>query len=144
MDERTKPLGMVMGKTLESLIRYVKVRLASEAEVRLTFDQFTLLFAIYQHEAEVIQKDMAEFMGKDKSAILRMIDCLEDKGMLKRVVDLSDRRKNQIQVTEKGEQTVKQFIDIESQINREILDGLTGSEVDAFYKVLRHIRNKVE
>ena len=144
MNERAKPIGMVMGKTLESLIRYVKVKLSSEAEVRLTFDQSTLLFAIYQHDAEVIQKDMAEFMGKDKSAILRMIDSLEGKGMLKRVVDLSDRRKNQIVVTEKGEQTVKQFIDVETKINREILDGLTVGEVDAFYKVLAHIRNKVE
>jgi len=144
MDERIKPLGMVMGKTLDYLVRFMKVRLASEAEIRLTFDQSALLFSICQHEAEVIQKDMAEFMGKDKSAILRMIDSLEDKGMLKRVVDLSDRRKNQIQVTEKGEQTVKQFIGIESQINREILDGLTVAEVDTFYKVLRHIRNKVE
>jgi MarR family transcriptional regulator, transcriptional regulator for hemolysin len=144
MDERAIPIGMVMGQTLGCLIKYVKVILASEVEIRLTFDQSALLFAIYKQEAEVIQKDVAEFMGKDKSAVLRMIDSLEDKGMLKRVVDLSDRRKNQIVVTEKGKQTVDQFLGIELQINRAIMGGLSVVEVDTFYKVLAHIRNRVE
>jgi MarR family transcriptional regulator, transcriptional regulator for hemolysin len=144
IEEKNKPLGMVISKTLDCLIKYVKVRLASEVDIRLTFDQSVLLFVIYNHGADVIQKDMAQFMGKDKSAILRMINSLEEKSMLKRVVDLADRRKNQIVVTEKGEQTIKEFLRIELEINGEILDGLSETEINVFYKVLNHIRNRAE
>lgn len=144
IEERNKPLGMVISKTLDCLIKHVKVRLAAETGIKLTFDQSVLLFSIYNHGVDIIQQDMAQFMGKDKSAILRMINSLEEKEMIKRSADQYDKRKNQILITEKGEQTIKEFLRIELEINREVLTGLTENEINVFYKALNHVRNRAK
>lgn len=53
-----------------------------QVEIKISPEQFSLLYAIRIKENEVIQKDMAEMMGKDKSAILRLINTLEEKKLV--------------------------------------------------------------
>ena len=89
------------GKLMREIFRVFKKRInmQNEEEIRITAEQFHLLNAINSKKEEVIQKDMAEIMGKDKSAILRLIDSLEEKELVRRVVDKNDRRKNYLMVT---------------------------------------------
>lgn len=144
MNMQEKPIGMALGKTLSEFFKVMKKKTAEQTEAKLTFDQFGLFYAINQQKQDVIQKDMAESMGKDKSVILRIIDSLEEKGLVRRVVDMNDRRKNQILVTKKGLLTIDQYLEIEFQLKMELLDGVSQSDVDTFYKVLGHIRTKAE
>ena len=87
---------------------------------------------------------MAEKLGKDKSAILRMIDLLEKKELVRRAVDQNDRRKNQLLVTKKGERLIAEFREIESELNSELLEGLSDADMETFYKVANHIQIKSE
>jgi DNA-binding MarR family transcriptional regulator len=144
MDELIKPVGMVIGHTLQSLVKLVKLKLYKHSGEKLTFDQFGLLFAIYQHDEELIQKDMADMMCKDKSAILRMIDSLEEKEMLRRVASENDRRKNQIELTGKGLNAINYVLEIEKSVQEIVFDGLKENEIKTFYKVLEHVRCKSE
>ena len=144
MDMQEKPIGMVLGKTLSEIFKVIKKKVAKQTETRLTIDQFGLLYVLNQQKQDVIQKGVAETMGKDKSVILRIIDSLEEKGLVRRVVDMNDRRKNQILVTKKGLQIIDQYLEIEFQVKDELLVGISQSEVDTFYKVLAHIRTKAE
>ena len=54
---------------------------------------------------DMIQQDIAEIMDKNKSAVLRSIDILEQKGFVKRVIAQGDRRKNIITLTDTGHTT---------------------------------------
>ena len=139
-----KPIGMVLGKTLSEIFKVIKKKAAKQTETKLTIDQFGLLYVLNQQKQDVIQKEMAETMGKDKSVILQIIDSLEEKELVRRVVDMNDRRKNQILVTKKGLQIIDQYLEIEFQVKDELLVGISQSEVDTFYKVLAHIRTKAE
>lgn len=139
-----QPVGMVIGQTLTSLIKLVKQRLLCLDGDKLTLDQFGLLYAIYQHEEDVIQQDMAGLLGKDKSAILRMIDNLQKKNLLCRTVKECDRRKNQIALTEKGHEMIDHMIRIEDGVRNHIFEGLTEPEIATFYKVLATIRRQSE
>jgi MarR family transcriptional regulator, transcriptional regulator for hemolysin len=142
MLKQDRPIGMVMIKLIHEVFRALKKRVADQTEAKLTGEQFGLLFAISQKEEEVIQKDMAEIMCKDKSAILRMIDLLEAKELVRRVVDKADRRKNQIMVTKKGERALEQYLEVEFQLTEELQQGLSQSDLDAFYKVVNHIQTR--
>jgi MarR family transcriptional regulator for hemolysin len=144
MENRNKPLGMVIGKMMSELFRVMRKRANELTEAKLTFDQFGLLYFIKKQESEVIQKDMAEIMGKDKSVILRMIDCLEEKELVRRVVDKDDRRKNRLMVTKKGERTIEQCIQVEQELSGELTTGLDKSDLDSFYKVINHITEKAK
>jgi MarR family transcriptional regulator, transcriptional regulator for hemolysin len=144
MEKQDKPLGMVIGKMMKEVFSVLKKRVGEQNEVKLTISQFHFMRAISMENDEVIQKDMAEIMGKDKSAILRMIDCLEKKELVRRVVDLNDRRKNRLMVSKKGERALEQFKIVEIELTNELMEGIDISEVEAFHRVIEHIRNKAK
>lgn len=138
------PLGMIVVNMLKPMFCVLEMRAAKQTGLKLTMPQFVLLFKISEEKEEVILKDMAEKLGKDKSAILRMIDLLEKKELVRRAVDQNDRRKNQLLVTKKGERLIAEFREIESELNSELLEGLSDADMETFYKVANHIQIKSE
>lgn len=139
-----KTLVMRIGGMMNEVFRVLKKRTAEQMDTKLTMEQFRLLFLISREEDEVIQKQIADIMGKDKSAILRMIDCLEQRDLVRRVVDTTDRRKNNLMVSKKGERTIEQWLSIELELNKELLDGLEQADIDTFYKVIEYMRQKAK
>jgi MarR family transcriptional regulator, transcriptional regulator for hemolysin len=144
MEERNLPLGMEVGKMLREMFRVLKKRTCEQAQIKLTIEEFGLLHAISRKEDDVIQKDMAYILGKDKSAILRLIDSLEKKDMVRRVVDVNDRRKNYLMVTKNGEKALKEYVEISAKLMTELQEDLTESEMNTFYKVVNKIRSNSE
>ena len=144
MNKQELPLGMVVGRMMHEMFRVLRKRTGAVAEIKLTIEQFGLLHAINMKNEDVIQQDMAEIMGKDKSAIYRVIDSLEEKELVRRVVDKNDRRKNFLMVTKKGEAVIEQYLEIEYKFNKELEEGLKESDIDTFYNVVNHFRNKAE
>jgi len=144
MEKQNIPLGMIVGRMMHMMFHVLKKRTGEQADIKLTIEQFGLLYAISMKEEDVIQKDMADIMGKDKSAILRLIDTLEKNELVRRVVDVNDRRKNYLMVTKRGEKTIKQYLEIELKLTDELQQGLTEAELSTFYKVINHIKSNAE
>jgi MarR family transcriptional regulator for hemolysin len=137
---------MEIGRMMHEIFRVFKKRteLQQQEEIKISPEQFSLLHALSEKEDEVIQKDMAEIMGKDKSAILRMIDSLEEKGLVRRVAALDDRRKNYLMVTKVGNRVISQYMNVFFEMVAEILQGLTPAEIDTFHKVVNHLKSNAE
>jgi len=135
----------LLGKMMRETFRALKKRFdeVNDEEIKISIDQFGLLQAISLKKEDVIQKDMAEFMGKDKSAILRLIDSLEEKELIRRVVDNKDRRKNYLMVTKIGNRVIKRYTVIVDELMLEIQQGLNESDKDVFLKVVNHIIIKI-
>jgi len=147
MEKQKLPLEIELGHViLEDMFHAIRKRIRNQAEIQLkiTREQFKLLHAISQKKEEVIQKDMADIIGKDKSTILRLIDSLETKELVRRVADTKDRRRNYLMVTEKGEELIKQYGNIFSVMFEELHQGLDESELITFYKVAAHFKSKAE
>ncbi len=144
MEERNLPLGMEAGKMMREMFRVLKKRTSEQAQIKLTIEEFGLLHAINRKEDDVIQKDLAYILGKDKSAILRLIDSLEEKNLVRRVVDPNDRRKNYLMVTKNGEKAIKEYVEIGIKLMEELQQGLTESDMETFYKVVNQIKSNSE
>ncbi len=136
MKKEELPLGAILARTKRELFRVLRKRAELSSEIILTHEQFALLFAIYSHEDELVQQDLAVIFGKNKSSILRLIDSLEEKSLIKRAVDKDDRRKNKLMVTRDGEKVIAHYLSLESQLVGELQDGLKDSEIKCFYKVI--------
>lgn len=132
-----------LGNMMREVIRVSKKRFEEQLheDIKISTEQLGLLHAISIKEEDVIQKDMAEVMGKDKSAILRLIDSLEEKELVRRVADLKDRRKNYLMVTKLGQRVIDQYMKVYFDLMEELQEGLTLSEIDAFHKVINHIKD---
>ncbi len=144
MEKQNLPFEMIVGRMMLEIFRVLKKRTGEQAEIKITNEQFGLLHAIYMNIDEVIQQDIANIMGKDKSSILRIIDSLEEKELVRRVVDTNDRRKNYLMVTKKGEGIIKQYLSITLELSKELQQGLSKSDLDTFYKVVNHIKSNAE
>jgi len=133
---------MDLGRMMHEVLRLFKKRseLQPYEDIRISTEQISILHALSRTEEEVIQKDIAETMGKDKSAILRQIDCLEEKGLVRRVAALEDRRKNYVMVTKLGRRVIDHYLGLVYQIMEELQEGLTPEELEVFTKVVTTIR----
>jgi len=140
METTNIPLGMVVVRMLKAMFRVLEIRVNEQTGIKLTMSQFGLLFAINEEKDEVILRDIAEKMGKDKSSTLRMIDILQKKELICRVVDQNDRRKNKLLITAKGEKLIDDFRKTELKLNDELQGGLSIDDMMTFYKVLDHLK----
>ena len=131
---------MALGSMMREVIRLLKKRFLEQADIKLTTEQIGLLLVISMNKEEVIQQELACSMGKDKSAILRTIDLIEAKDLIKRVSDTADRRKKYLMITKKGERVIEQDLTIENELTAMLQNGLTDDEIKTFYKVVDHIK----
>src|SRR6186997_1690401 len=104
MDCKEMPdtLGFMIVHTGKLLLKTINGTFSALTK-EITFEQMGLLYYISRSSnKEMIQQDIAEVMDKTKSAILRSIDILEEKGYVKRLPVAGDRRKNVIELTDSG------------------------------------------
>ncbi len=144
MEQDNLPLGMVVGQMMRELLRVLKKRDIEQSDIPLTIEQHAVLHILNAKDSEVILNDMACAMGKDKSAILRIIDVLENKGLVRRAPDQKDRRKKYLMVTKTGEQVIENFKEIEKELREELKVGISAEEMKIFYKVINNLKAKAE
>lgn len=136
-------LGTTVGKLRNKLHRVMKQRYASEAEVKLTVEEFILLNMIKAKTDQILQ-NIAIATGKNKSVVMRMIDSLEQKGLARRTVNPEDRRENLLSITDKGDEVVAQYHEIEKRLSVELLSDIPAEKVAVFFEVVDEISEKVK
>lgn len=144
MYDEELPFGIIVGKMMHDVFRVLKTRTEAGLSEKLSIHQLGLLFAICKNEDDVIQQDMAIKMGKDKSAILRLIDALEEKQLVSRVPDLEDRRKNKLVLTKQGNEVIKEFLIIDREVFGDLSNDLTEDELKTFFKVIEKIKENAQ
>ena len=134
-------LGTTIGKLRNKLHRLMKQRYAAEANIKLTVEEFILLTMIRAKTDQILQ-NIAIATGKNKSVVMRMIDSLEKKGLVKRTVNPEDRRENLLSITDMGEQVVAEYHKIEKKLSYELLKGIPEEKVEAFFEVVEEISRR--
>ena len=139
MPETLGYMVIYTGKILLKNINADFVNLESE----ITFEQMGVLYYISKNrEKNMIQQDIAELLNKTKSAVLRIIDILEEKKFLNRVAMPNDRRKNVIQLTEKGWKCINKMHEKFLQLDNELINGITNDEREKCISALLKIQAK--
>lgn len=121
----------------------MKLRYASEADTKLTVEEFILLNMIGAKTDQILQ-NIAIATGKNKSVVMRMIDSLESKDLVKRTVNPEDRRENLLSITEKGEKVVVKYQEIEKKLSSELLQDLSPEKLAVFFEVIDEISHKAD
>lgn len=134
-------LGTTIGKLRNKLHRLMKQRYAAEANIKLTVEEFILLTMIRAKTDQILQ-NIAIATGKNKSVVMRMIDSLEKKGLVKRTVNPEDRRENLLSTTDIGEHVVAEYHKIEKKLSYELLKGIPDEKVEVFFEVIEEISRR--
>lgn len=134
-------LGTTIGKLRNKLHRLMKQRYAAESSIKLTVEEFILLTMIRAKTDQILQ-NIAIATGKNKSVVMRMIDSLEKKGLVKRTVNPEDRRENLLSTTDMGEQVVAEYHKIEKKLSYELLKDIPDEKVEVFFEVIEEISRR--
>lgn len=100
--------------------------------------QFAALDAIFHHPGSD-QAYVAEMIGYDRATIGGVIDRLEKKGWVKRVVSERDRRARELSLTQEGDAVRLALRPVVQALQAEILHPLVGTEQDAFIRLARRV-----
>jgi MarR family transcriptional regulator for hemolysin len=78
-------------------------------------------------------------MGKDKSAMVNIIDTLTAKGYVYREINPSDRREQLIRITAKAEKDIPAIKASFALLNKKATEGISSEKLDIFNEVLKQM-----
>jgi DNA-binding MarR family transcriptional regulator len=114
----------------------VFVQRTQAAGFDLTPIQFAALDAIHAHPASD-QASVAEMIAYDRATIGGVIERLEQKGWVRRIVSERDRRARELSLTEEGERIHAALQPVVRELQDDILDALDSAERARFLELAR-------
>ena len=110
-------------------------------ELGLTRSQWWLLNHLFRADG-ITQAELAETLEIERSSTGKLLDSLELKGWIKRVVDKKDRRSKRVFLTKEVEPIIKKMRGIAKKV-REVSLGKLSSQQDDFVDMLIEIKNNL-
>ena len=132
------PLGYMLGRSR----RVFKYQMAAEfrnKEIDLSFEQFVIL-KLLNSNAEFIQQDLADRLQRDKSIIVRHINCLLEHQFVVRITNKEDKRKKNLALTNNGIEILNRMNAVAVDVSNKLLSGVTEHELEIFENVLTKIQ----
>jgi DNA-binding MarR family transcriptional regulator len=135
-------LGYLVAKT-NLLMKYHFSRAIKQENLNVTPEQWAVLYAAVRSPG-ISQTEIARICMKDKANVTHIIDALEEKGYLKRILDPRDRRAKVITPTPAAEEVQKRLIAIAENANAAFVQDLTTDERQCLAESLLKISSMLE
>ena len=84
-------------------------------------------------------KHLAESMSLETSTISGVLDRMQKKGLIDRVINKEDRREVQVRLTDKGRELEEKITVVIDEVNEEVLKNFSAEEVASLKDFLRII-----
>ena len=134
-------LGMLIGQVHRlSTKRFVQNSHMHGLEISL--DQWLVLGPVWKNDG-ISQKDIAEYWGKDKTSVTKIIDTLEKKNLVVRVTDQLDHRVKRVVLSQKGRELFISALPVMAQTRDELRSGISDKEIEALKSILNKIHKNL-
>jgi DNA-binding MarR family transcriptional regulator len=90
--------------------------------------QYAIL-SILESDGPGSQQEIARLLGKAPAIVVAAVDALEERGLVERSRDPSDRRRSRVRLTAAGERTLRKADSLADDAVAELLAGLDGDEL---------------
>jgi DNA-binding MarR family transcriptional regulator len=129
--------GYLIRRLLQLMVENIETRFTGEA---ITFSQFLALISLNAHESRTAA-DVARFLGHDAGATTRLIDQLEQRGLLSRERNTADRRVVDLTVTASGKAMIRRCAATAAGFHADLLGDMPPAELA---KLMRQLSRLVE
>lgn len=130
-------LGCKMGYAVKGIMRLLRSKF-EEKGIKLTLEQYFVLNILNNEEGLILQ-ELANIVDRDKSAVLRLINGLEENHFVARTTDTEDKRRKILLVTKPGLKELRKATTLEKQMNASITDGIPQEKVQELEDLLTTI-----
>ncbi|MBO4428224.1 MAG: MarR family transcriptional regulator [Bacteroidales bacterium] len=102
---------------------------------KITAEQFLLLDTLWT-EGPISQQRIADVMLKDKNSVVKLVDSLESRGLVRRATNPKDRRQNIIRTTPKADRMQEAITGIAIETIAAITAGISDDDLVTVINVL--------
>jgi len=88
-------------------------------------------------------RELALSMGIEAASLVRLVDHMEREGLLRRCGSATDRRVKHLHLSDEGTAAVKNIRTHAVALRKEVLAGLSSTEIKAALHVLSSVRDKL-
>ncbi len=127
--------GFLTVRTARSMKKMLDARLS---EFGVTSSQHTVLSTLAENDGLSLS-EIGKRIYLDKPAITGLADRLEKDGLVERRRTSEDRRVIRLYLTEKGQNLLQRFEKIATEVDRELVQVLSSSELNKFREMLNRI-----
>ena len=114
-----------------------------ENGINITPEQYLVLDILWEKQS-LSQQNIADIIQKDKNSVTKIIDSLEKKQLVRRVMDQKDRRINKIELTDEAIALEKITTDVAINFMNDTIKGIDNKDLDSFVNVMRQIKDNLE
>lgn len=111
--------------------------------IEVTVDQWVILKAIAEQEG-ASQQEVSGLTFREPAAITRMLDHLIRKGLVSKVVDKEDRRKQLLYLSEEGRALYDLALPLVYQLREHALAGLNESQRFSLREALKSMLHAIQ
>ena len=148
MSDTPQPIPEIANYELSESVGYLLSRVRSTlwnnvtqltmADLGITSTQASIMFMLASGRS-LAAADLAREYGIDASAVTRLIDRLEKRGLITRLRSEEDRRVVRLALTEEGRTLAAQIPAIFTKVLDKLLSGFTPEEVGFLKSMLRRM-----
>ncbi|HVL57117.1 MAG TPA: MarR family transcriptional regulator [Burkholderiaceae bacterium] len=127
-------VGFLLSQARDSMRRTIERRMARHG---LTHAQWAPLIRIARGGSTAAE--LAQALAIDGGAMVRMLDRLEAKRLIRRERSQQDRRVIRLALTPEGQRVVREVPAVLAEVNNEHLAGFSAAELDVLKRLLRRV-----
>lgn len=120
--------------------RVIHLRLA---ELGLTDATWVPLFHLHAAGQGISLKALAQRVGLESSTLVRVVDLLESRGLVRRETDVQDRRSKLLQVTDAGRAAVADVRAKLVQVEGRLLDGMDATTAQLLLQAMLQLQQRL-
>lgn len=144
MEKNAGTIELPLGKFFYELTRSYAGTITKRLEHIGLDRHYSLLLTINAGGGKYTQQDLCDFLSIDKATMVRNLDFLSDKRMLKRVTDAEDRRQHRIVLTEHGKKAVEHINKAVGEMNKIAFKGIALNKQKEFYVMMHMMRDNLK
>ncbi|HTN94394.1 MAG TPA: MarR family transcriptional regulator [Gallionella sp.] len=104
--------------------------------------RWLLLLQLSRHDG-CTHRELAQHMGIEAATLVRLVDRMEQEGLLQRRGSDTDRRVKHLKLSAAGKKAVEHIRSHAAVLRREILSGSSKQDIGISIEVLSRIRNQL-
>ena len=132
-------IWMLMHQTLNSVSKCEDKKFA---EAGLTYQQYAILTAIKYSESPATPTTIADWVDRHLNSVSLILNRMEKRGLVKRIINNQDRRSFRLVTTEKGDAAFNKAAVIGWNMIQELIGDLSEEEICTMSNLLEKIRNR--
>ncbi|MGA0546948.1 MarR family transcriptional regulator [Brevundimonas sp. VNH65] len=141
----TTTTNIPLGRAIALASRKWRLRLDERLRhLDLTQARWHVLLELRKADKILSQKDLAARIGIEPPTLVRQLDDLERRGLVRREAIEGDRRVNAVYLTEAAGPVLDAILEIAEQVRREITGGLSRDDLTTATRVIAHINERLD